>query len=70
MKDINKAAASLQRKLPVPRGAANTMALSGPKGPYLRVLIDPAYSRCAGIPSSFQGFSVVVEPRGAVVSFH
>ena len=71
MTSLSKAAAKLQKVLPVPIGAANTLAYSGPGGPYLRVYIDPAFLTFKhSIPKVFEGFPVVIEQRQRVVAFH
>jgi hypothetical protein len=69
MSGVNKAAARLQRSLSVPAGGANTMAYSGAKGTYIRVLLDPCYRAWKRtIPSAFEGYKVIVDWREPVVA--
>ena len=61
---VRNAAKALLAEIRAPAGVVNTQGLSDAQGPYIKVMIDPAYWLVvSGIPSTFGGFRVVVEKR-------
>lgn len=68
---IHQAAAALLRNLQAPPGAVTTMVdIDEKKGDVIRVLIAPEYrTAIKSIPTSFEGFPVVVGRQPAVSAF-
>lgn len=67
---IQDAAAHLQSLIRAPKGAVNTLAVADAQGPVIRVLVDPMYwAVVTGVPSTFEGFRVIVQKRQPSVAF-
>lgn len=61
---IFEAAKELQRRIPAPAGAVNTVAQTHAPNCFIRVLIDPMYWYAVNdVPDEFQGYPVTVEKR-------
>ncbi len=61
---VRSAAKALLAEIKAPAGAVNTQGIKDPKGPYIKVMIDPMYWLVvSSVPSTFDGFAVVVEKR-------
>jgi hypothetical protein len=68
---VDDAAATLLAQIDAPRGAVNTLGFSGASGAVIRVLVDPGYWHFIGtIPTTFEGYQVMVEKRVLSVAFH
>ena len=67
---IQGAAATLLRHIHAPKGAANTYVNRDTTGPFICVMIDPLYwNTICGIPSTYEGYRVVVEKQEPTVAF-
>jgi len=63
---VYQAAKELQRRIPLPPGAVNTLAEVGASHETIRVLIESRYWPVAvKIPPTFKGYDVVVELKAA-----
>lgn len=70
-KNLDAAAAALLAQIKAPRGAVNTLAYCDKSGCFIRVLVDPMYwLSISDLPSTFEGYSVVVEKREISRAFH
>lgn len=71
MCSIYDAASHLLGEIAVPQGSVNTFAYFDNEGPFIRVLIDPAYwLKTRNVPNFYEGFRVVVEKRSPSLAFH
>lgn len=61
--NVHQAAAALYRSIPAPTGALNTLAYADDRGPFIRVLVDPAATGEVPVPATFEGYRIVVETR-------
>jgi hypothetical protein len=71
MSSIQEAAIHLLGEIEAPRGSVNTLAYFDTVGPVIRVLVDPSYwLQARNLPSTYEGYRVVVEKRSPTVALH
>jgi hypothetical protein len=69
--NVDAAAAALFRQIAAPPGSVNTMASKDAWGSCIRVLVDPLHwYSVQNLPTTFDGYRVVVERREVSKAFH
>jgi hypothetical protein len=68
---VQDAAAALLSLIEAPKGSVNTYGCCDGDGPAIHVMIDPLYWNAVhDVPTSYEGYRVIVEKREATIAFH